>query len=345
MRIFWFMPRALVESAKTNTILPGSREIDIFWQGMKKTTRLAFALLAALFMTDWSCSVSMADDLPELKIIKVPVKIRATEEQKEAPAQEAVTQVPTTNEVLSKDIEVLSKQILVDIIDLQKFNMLYRINAAPQGRWKGWRYLMSQESNLALTDAGTIVSVGERGEHIHGKEFAHISQNKTGNGGALLGAIAQIIAGSGSGIELAINEGHSYSSKKKGYSPNQARDVVLKLVSDIDKKLEAREKLIRERPSSQSEYAQMQLLEGKVLVDFRDLCVSEFERYHASEVKTLAQQNSFYMLDIAKNGVGGVGLFYLVFAALHHARAMNLTGGIFTTISGAMIASTRSRAD
>jgi hypothetical protein len=45
----------------------------------------------------------------------------------------------------------------------------------------------------------------------------------------------------------------------------------------------------------------MQELEGKVLADYRDMAVAEFERYWVGARKTLAQQNSFYILDAVMN--------------------------------------------
>lgn len=259
--------------------------------------------------------------------------IRATQE----PTPVSTPPASVLSGSVSNEIEDVTKQILLNVIALQKFNLGFRKSAAKQGRWKGWRYFVSQEGNLALTEAGLIVSVTERGKHLTGTNSKKNSANTLANGGALPGAIGQSIAAAGSALELTINKYHSYKAKKKGFGFKQARDTAVKLVSEIDAGMAKREQLIKQEPASDREIAQMQELEGLLLADFRDLAVAEFERYHAGAKKTLAQQNSFYCLDIGKNATGVVGTFLIMHSILYGARAWNLSGGIMNTISGAMI--------
>jgi hypothetical protein len=258
-----------------------------------------------------------------------PVRVRATQEEGNP---------SVLSGSISQNVEILSKQVLQDEINLQKFNLALRVNAAKQGRWKGWRYFFSQEGNLGLTEAGIITTIAERGEHIH-DDHAHLnSKNKLANGGTLLGAIGQIMAGFGSATELGINEYHAIQAQHQGYGSKEARNTALKLVADVDHKLAERERLIKEQPSSDQEIAELQEHEGKVLADFRDLAVAEFERYHTSAKKALAQQNSFYALDVGKNTAGVIGSFFIMHSILRGFRQYNIPGGVFNTVSGAMIA-------
>jgi hypothetical protein len=102
-------------------------------------------------------------------------------------------------------------------------------------------------------------------------------------------------------IEFGVNMGHSVAADRHGYGFKQTRETATKIVAGIDKKMIDRENLIKQQPADSKEVAEMQELEGKVLADFRDMAVAEFERYHVGAQKTLAQQNSFYLLDFGPN--------------------------------------------
>jgi len=265
-----------------------------------------------------------------------PVKIQATQQQgSSAPSSSEADAELSGN--LTAGIEKITKKILLDEIELEEYNLIFRTQAARQGRWKGWRYFGSQETNLALSGAGSIVSVHERGEHIHDNHFARNSGDVLGNGNAMLGVIGQIVGGTGSGVELGINQFHAMQARANGFDPRQSRDVALHLLSSIDTKLAARARLVERQPAVDAETAELQRLEGAVLEDFRDLSIAEFERFHSSARKTLAQQNSFYLLDILKNSIGTTGSFYLAYGSISHARALNFPGGLLATISGAFI--------
>ncbi len=196
-----------------------------------------------------------------------PVKVRATED----------SQVLSGH--ITDNVESLSKDILRDEVKLQRFNLGFRQNNNKQGRWKGWRYFVTQEGNLGLTEAGLIVGAGERGEHVHGSKAANTSHNKLANGGVMLGAIGNIVAGGGSALELGINEYHAIEAEQHGYGSKQARDTAVKLVGEIDNKLIQRKHLIEQQPPADKEIAEMQEMEGAVLNDFRDLAIAEFERF------------------------------------------------------------------
>ena len=247
------------------------------------------------------------------------------------------------NQVLSgsvtNNVENLSRDILRSEVALQKFNLAFRLNAAKQGRWKGWRYFLFQEGGLAATEAAIVVSVAERGDHLSTERSKHLSKNILANGGQLPAAIGQTVAMAGDLDELAINEFHAIRAQHDGYGSKEARDTAVKLVSEIDRKIAQREQLIKQEPASDHEVAQMQELEGHVLSDFRDLSLAEFERYHVSAKKTLVQQNSFYILDSLKNATGVVGNAMIMKSILYGDRHFNVSGGLLSVISGALIMS------
>jgi hypothetical protein len=138
-------------------------------------------------------------------------------------------------------------------------------------------------------------------------------------------------------LELGINEYHALQARSHGFGPQQAIDLAKYYLANMDTKLAAREKLIAAQTTVDAETKELQQLEGAVLSDFRDLSLAEFERFHVSTRKSLAQQDSFYVLDVLKNAVGTVGNYYLVYGSVSHERPLNLPGGILSVIAGGMV--------
>jgi hypothetical protein len=212
---------------------------------------------------------------------------------------------------VTSQVELISKDILHDEVALERYNLNFRVNAAKQGRWKGWRFFVGQEGQLICTGTALIVYVSDSFDHIHPEQQAGQSKNIRANGGVITAVPGNGLAMGADMLELGINLGHSAAARRHGYGFTQARETATKLVSGIDKKLIERENLIKQEPADDKEVAEMQELEGKVLSDFRDMATAEFERYYASASKTLAQQNSFYILDATVNKT--VGLISAVF--------------------------------
>jgi hypothetical protein len=68
---------------------------------------------------------------------------------------------------ITSSVENLNKGILQDEVKLQRFNLQFRINAAKQGRWKGWRFFVAQNGGLMAGAAGDTVYVADGFDHIH----------------------------------------------------------------------------------------------------------------------------------------------------------------------------------
>ena len=65
------------------------------------------------------------------------------------------------------NVDNISREILHDEVALERYNLLFRVNAAKQGRWKGWRFFVGQEGALLATAAGGTVYVADGFDHIH----------------------------------------------------------------------------------------------------------------------------------------------------------------------------------
>lgn len=284
---------------------------------------------AAIVATEKPLNLAQASDPSPTGTMKV----RATQQIGEPDA-------PALRGSVTDSVENLTRAILRDEVALQRFNLQFRSNAAKQGRWKGWRYFFSQQGNLAATDAGVITTVAERfGGHIHGaKAIKSASRNINANGGIIPGAVGQATGGAGSLLEFGINQWHSKQARDKGFGFKDARDKAIKMVAEIDRKMAEREALIKQQPAADKELADMQELEGKVLADFRDMAIAEFERYHVGARKTLAQQNSFYLMDAGLNKTEGVIAGLIAIQDILDGRpGLDISVGIFQGTSGLFI--------
>jgi hypothetical protein len=237
------------------------------------------------------------------------------------------------------NVDSISRDILRDEIKLEKYNLQYRLNAAKQGRWKGWRYFFFQETNLGLLEAGSIANIDLRGSHLHDPvpNFIHPGNNIISNSVLLPFEIGALSGGTGDALEFANNAYHWFDNRRKGFSQSQSRKYVAGIILGIDKKLAERESAIRQEPANDAEIAQLQGMEGKLLADFRDLSVAEFERYHIGASRVVAREQSFYLLDGARNAMNAYRYFEGMDLNQHGKPRMLTVYGILATINSSMI--------
>jgi hypothetical protein len=234
----------------------------------------------------------------------------------------------------------LTRQIMLKLVELERFNLHYKQEVAKQGRWKGWRYAGWQEVNGGLNLAGGIISVGERGSHLranggHVAGSIHTSVQENSNILGLAGSSVGALAALG---ELGINEYHDLEARHHGFGPGAARDHVNSLRVDMDRMLAERTANIaveRSAPNLQG-HATVDDAEGKILTDLRDQSLLEFERFHIGARRLLAFQQSQYFFDFAKYTTNAIG-FEFAFLALHkHHRHWNSRAGTLFDVSGAI---------
>jgi hypothetical protein len=234
----------------------------------------------------------------------------------------------------------LTRQAMLKIVELERFNLHYKQEVAKQGRWRGWRYGGWQEVNGGLNLAGAIVSVGERGSHLrqNGGHIAgsiHTSVQQNTN---ILALVGNSIGALAALTELGINEYHELEAHHHGYGPGASRAHVEGLRSDIDRLLAERSAniAVERQAGNLAGHAVVDDAEGKVLRDLRDQGLLEFERYHVAARRSLAFQNSQYFFDFAKYTTNAIG-FEFAFLALHkHHRHWNLRAGVLFEVSGAI---------
>ncbi len=242
----------------------------------------------------------------------------------------AVTSEPTAT---LPQIDSLTRQILLKEIELERFNLHYKMEVAKQGRWKGWRYGGLQEINATLGLSGGIIGVAERGTHIHRPKFVHISMQENA---CILPEIGAWIGAGAALLEFGINEYHDFRAMQKGFAPRAARAHVNALRDEIDKLLAERDALTKIEASAPTlqAHAEVDVAEGKILGDIRDQGLLEYSRYHIAARKLLAFQQAQYFFDFSKYVTNALG-FQFAFLSLHkHHRHWNFFAGVEFIVSG-----------
>lgn len=226
----------------------------------------------------------------------------------------SATADPSPEDVMQSR-ETLSRQILLKEIELERFNINYRMETGKADRFKHWRYFLSQEASACLTNAGFITIAAERARHINSPGKLNLL---TIENGVVVRIVAPFIGMAGSALELGINSWRDYELHRSGFSPQIAKHHVLALRAEIDRLLNERDALLAagpERPE-QSTHADMEKAEGAVLGDIRDLSLVEFERFHIGSRKYKAFERSLYVLDMTNDAI----LAAINFVSLHAIR-------------------------
>lgn len=232
-------------------------------------------------------------------------------------------------------LEDSTRKILLKLIELERFNLNYKLNVAKQGRWKGWRYFTFVEANSAVGLSGYLVGLTERTQNFRTPQKLNNTVLKSGN---VAGGVGQVIGAGGSAIELGINAYHEIETHMKGYAPRAARRRVGGICNEINALFAEREKLIQalNTECGTTKYELLARAEDPVMLDMRDLSLDEFERFHSSARRLLAFQQSLYTIDIARNTTGALANQYGYLALQTGNRHNNTIAGVFSDVSGSL---------
>jgi hypothetical protein len=230
-------------------------------------------------------------------------------------------------------VDELTRQVLLKIVQIERFNINYSLNVAKQGRWKGWRYAAFQEVNAGMGLAGAIIGTANRGYHLHTSTHLWTQLQESA---CYVPMIGSIIGASAAALEFWINEYHDMEANRKGFSPHKARKYVQDRVNEINALLDKRDAYLKIESSSPAlaGHVRIDTVEGKILDDLRDQAILEFERFHVNARKLLAFQQAQYFFDFAKYTINAIG-FEFAYLSLHkHRRIWNYRAGVMFDIAG-----------
>jgi hypothetical protein len=232
------------------------------------------------------------------------------------------------------EVESLTKQIAGKIFELERMNTYFRIESTHVSRWRKWRTFAGDEAAAQTVAAGVLVFIiyALRGVHrgatrtvikfhnlqIPGKFYKQPPNTR------LEGGFITTIPGIWVGVaqemyELGENYYNDWKCKQRGFDPKTTRAKATQIQGEIDKMLAERANLVNSGNVSSQE-RELQLAEGKVLKDMRDLALHEYIDYYARAKRVRTFENTFYTVDIAERVTGFVSLL-MGLIALHIGTA------------------------
>ena len=203
------------------------------------------------------------------------------------------------SEEFSVTYTALTKQALLSGIELERFNLKYRLASIRQPKWRALRYSIAQE-----VGSGGILTF----EVIGNKEFSVGRKDPAGvSTSALRGGLVQVIptsaiASASSCFELGSNALIARKNRKVSFDPKSARESAIARFKRLDEILSQRELFVnahRDHPS----YARA-VVEGQILKDLRNAEVAEFTNSLCNARGSAAAENTFYVLNAITNALG-----------------------------------------
>jgi hypothetical protein len=246
----------------------------------------------------------------------------------------AINAAQAAPEVAANDSTTLTQlnlEILHKALELERSNVVFLIHSHPELRWKPWRYFAFQETGASLLEAGLVTGIADREHQIHhgGKVSGVLIENSL-----TPQMIGQLINATGDFVELSFNAKSALKSKADLLDPHTAKTNAIRLHKELDQLLVAREQFLQRSNALSEDQKSVAAIEGRVMRDEERLSWLQYSRSLMDARKLSIVDNSFYLIDVARNfsGAGGniVGL-----TATHWAQPrLNIGANILTAVSG-----------
>lgn len=278
-------------------------------------------------------------------------KLDAVERAQQMPAisrDEGIDDVAGDPEFEAK-IHELNCKILLKEIEFAKFNIHFRQQANVQGRWRGLRYFLSQETSITMTAAGLMGQVIARERSlanttrtINTETGQVVAKPRPLNRHAIERALAsqmigQQIGSLGALTELGINYYHSRQAKKNGYDRATALKKAAAMRQELKALLSERDQLVESVLMMPTQRAVLRY-EGQVLRDICNLTFDEYRRFHITIARFRAMQNSLFIGDFLKASVGWPGNLIGIIGQSDRNPALSGPNGVCVATSGALVA-------
>lgn len=190
----------------------------------------------------------------------------------------------------------LDRMILVELIQLARFNMRFFENANHHQRWRSWTYPLGREAGTAASFANSLIDISVRGDNFSTPDQISRSALRRGLCSAIAG---NAVSGGASSLELLQNTIVMQRARKNGYSPDASLDHVKSSVQRTELLLIERDQLISSETSEKRR--RVRQYESILLRRIRDQLVFEFRRWSINSRELAWRENSFFAIDAAQN--------------------------------------------
>lgn len=240
-----------------------------------------------------------------------------------------------------RKIEELTKQILLQLIQIERLNTEFRIASLKDDKWRGWRQFGYTMQNSSLTEASQIINMKLRYGFIKKPPVINnrMTRRRPLEVGDLTSTQIPSLVGNSIGtaapiFELGVNTRKYLHDRKRGLTPGPVRAHISQDLEEIDNLLKRRAALISTAGFNKE---QLEFIETEtdVLHNIRDLADLQSKRYYLHAKKFSSFQISAYLIDVLKNSTGMVSNIIAINGIQERRPRLGGTANIFTTISGA----------
>jgi hypothetical protein len=199
----------------------------------------------------------------------------------------------------------ITKRILLQGIEIERFSLNYRLAGGQQPKFRRLRYFLSQEAGAAGGMAFELVATDQLKT---GRKRPLKIDTAAIKDSLKASLVTSIIAGSGSGLELASNSLMAMRNKKRGYDSRGATEHVASEIKILDELLEQREALV-EANKDHAAYDTAKY-EGTILREMRIAMLYEYGQFNRSITRYRTYENIFYAFNIPTNVIGAISSYY-----------------------------------
>lgn len=194
-------------------------------------------------------------------------------------------------------IRELDRQIALELVALDRFNINYRLEVAHRALWRKIVYPVGQEANAAALGASSIVSLHQNVRAWQQPSKISVMALSKGLKTATVGSA---LGGASSLLELAADATQLLRERGLGFSPRRAIAYERDKLKLIETCLQNRDKLLAESTASGAEREYLDL-KGSLFRYVRNRMVSEFSQWYGQGNAVRWYRDTFYILNATSN--------------------------------------------
>jgi hypothetical protein len=191
----------------------------------------------------------------------------------------------------------IDRRILLEGIELARFNIYFHRKANEHWWLRGWLYPIAQTAGAAGSLGNNVVDIAQRADAFNDPGRLSIAALRRGLASSITG---NTISGTSSALELAQNTLVILRANHAGFSPGESLATVKAHLKEIDDLLAERDHLIATSNLSEEE-RKVRSIEGHVMERIRDQLVQEFTKWSVYSREFMWHENTFFTIDSLQN--------------------------------------------
>ncbi len=228
------------------------------------------------------------------------------------------------------DIDSLTRQVLLQAIELARFNLHYRLEAYKEPRLRELRFAGLQQANASCKLAGSIIATDDLSHHLNSPLTVDKGNLRAAFNLILVGSA---VGGSASAVELTTNFLRALRNRSRGYDKTSAIAHVQALLRALDEKIALREQAVAQLAPGQ--YRQQLDIESSIIRQLRAYQLKSIIQNMGDLSLYTTTENVFYGLNLATNAAETVAPMFLLRGLKH--RKYTSTANIIGLVAGSVV--------